>query len=234
MASSDETTSAAGNKGETTRFPAWLWVSLLTAAVITVAGFLWTNGFTASVAANAASILVSIPVTVVIVQRILDNRRDEQWALVRAQTGKSIEGLAQQAAFDLHAALAQDCRAGIPSPSVLPEGGHAASLRRIATALRAREHEHDSGAAVIRLHNTVKQPLYYFGEMAPRVYATGDSVLAQHFGTLEQNVRAWDRARYLYEDERPEAMWTNAADTAEAIADLTEHAYRLSRPTALK
>jgi hypothetical protein len=202
--------------------------SIAAAAAITVAGaFVWKASFAASAAASAAAILVTIPVTVLIVETIVDRRRDEQWVLVREQTGRRIEALAQEAAFDFHVTLTPERRQEIPSPAVLPPGGHAASLRAIESALRERRGEADPDPAVIRLHDTIRRPLFYLGEMAPRIYASSDPTIARLFGDLEEEVGAWDRARYLHEDQHPEVLWENAADTAAALASLVEHAHSL-------
>lgn len=155
------------------RYGWWLLGSLLVAALIVLAGLKWMDGFAASAAASAAAIFASIPVTVLIVESIVDRRRAEQWARVREQTGRSIEGLAQQAAFDFHVALTPVRRREIPSPVTMPLGGDASTLRRISRALRERHAEPDPDPAVIRLHDTVKQPLFYLGDGSSDLHKRG-------------------------------------------------------------
>ena len=64
----------------------WLPACLLVATALVIWGFARLNGFASNAVAEAAGILISIPVTVLIVEAILDRRRDRQWAQVREQT----------------------------------------------------------------------------------------------------------------------------------------------------
>lgn len=206
----------------------WLLASVAAAIAICVPGLVWMEGFLASATASAAAIFVTVPVTVLVVEVILDRRREEQWKLVRQQTGDSIEGLAQQAAHDFHLALLPERRGAIPSPAVIAAGQHALILRDLADALRERDGDDDD--AVTRLHGSLAQPLYHLAAMAPRIYAAGDPMLAQYYGTLEQQTWAWERSRHQHEDLQVGVLWTNAADTAAALADLVEHAHALKAP----
>lgn len=148
---------------------------------------------------------------------------------MRKQTGSSIKALAQLAAHDFHLGLPHERRHEVPSPAVVPSGGHAQMLRRLARLLRERANDADPDAgAVVRMTDSVQRTLYHLEAMAPRIYAAGDPELARRFGDLEGQTRTWERDRYLYEDLRPQALWTNAADTAEAVAALVEHAERLA------
>lgn len=191
-------------------------------------GMLAFDEFAPHLIGELIGISASIPVTVLVVEAILNRRRDETWSLVREQTGRTIEGLVQQAAFDFHVALPEEQRHEVPSPVVVPAGGHASTLRKIARGLRGREN--DSDPAVIRLHDALGQPLYHLVDrMGPRIHASGDPELVRRFGALEEQTWAWQRDRALYEDLRVEALWTNAADVAEAMADLVEYAHRIVR-----
>jgi hypothetical protein len=208
----------------------WLLFASVAAAVgFAVWGMLAFDEFGPHVIGEFIGISASIPVTVLVVDAILNRRRSEAWSLVREQTGRTIESLVQQAAFDFHVALPEPQRHQIASPAILPEGGHAPTLRKIAHGLRGRENDRDP--AVIRLHDALGQPLYHLVDrMGPRIYASGNPELARRFGALEEQTWAWQRDRALYEDLRPEALWENAADTAEAMADLVEYAHRLTSP----
>ena len=209
------------------RYRWWLAASVLALITFTVWGKLAYEDFGSHLLAECVGISASIPVTVLVVEAILDRRRDEAWASVRVQTGRSIEALVQQAAFDFHVAIPEGERHEIPSPAVLPKGGHANVLRRIAPRLRAQENDPDP--AVIRLHGSLQQPLYHLVDrMGARIYASGDPELARRFGALEEQTWAWERDRALYEDIRTQALWTNAADTAEAMATLVEYAHELA------
>jgi hypothetical protein len=211
------------------RHRAWVFGSALIAIALAAWGLLCFDHFGEHVLAEGIGIAASVPVTVLVVEAILDRRRSEHWSVVREQTGKTIETLVQQAAFDLHVALPEgEERSKIPSPAVLPAGGHATVLRRIAVGLRART---DADPAVIRLQNTLQQPLYHLVDrMGPRIYASGDPVLVQRFGALEEQVWAWERDRSLYEDLRMQLLRVNAADTADVMAELVEHAHALTVP----
>lgn len=211
------------------RYPKWLYICLAAAAVLCAIGLRSMDGFAASAVASGAAILVSIPVTVYVIEDLLSRRRDEFWKLVRQQTGSSIEGLSQQAAIDFHHAISPERRRDIPSPVTTPSGGHAAVLRRLEAALRSREGDPDP--AVIRLHDNLQQPLHHLEAMAPRIYATDDPELARRFGEVETQARAWERARHLYGYQQPGVLWTDAADTALAMARLVEHAHLLRSET---
>jgi hypothetical protein len=107
------------------RYRWWLSASVLALITFAVWGKLAYEDFGSHLLAECVGISASIPVTVLVVEAILDRRRDAAWASVRVQTGRSIEALVQQAAFDFHVAISEGERHEIPSPAVLPKGGHA-------------------------------------------------------------------------------------------------------------
>jgi hypothetical protein len=184
---------------------AWVIGGVVLAVGLALYGLIGFEHFNEHLVAEGIGIAASIPVTVVVVEAILNRRRNQQWALVREQTGKTIETLVQQAAFDFHVALPEGAeRNKIPSPAIIPSGGHADVLRRIAAGLRARC---DADEAVIRLHGSLQQPLYHLVDaMGPRIYASGDPDLVRRFGVLEQQVWAWERDRYLYDPQQLERL----------------------------
>jgi hypothetical protein len=208
------------------RYGWWLFFSVAAAAVLYVFGLTKVDGFAGDMIAGWVGILASIPITIFVIEKILDRRRHEEWVRVRHQSARMIEGLVQEAAGDLQLALNDEQKKKIPSPFVLPARGHAPALRKIAEALREREGDED--LAVERLYRRLQPTLYHLiDRMSARVYMSNDPTLSERFGALEVQTRAWERIFYLYDGGQGVpvgALWSPAADTADAMAALVEYA----------
>ena len=129
----------------------WLPACLLVATALVIWGFARLNGFASNAVAEAAGILISIPVTVLIVEAILDRRRDRQWAQVREQTASRTGPLPKDAASEVHSGLRAEDSRRIPHPWTTHRGELPTGLRAIAAALRAREDEPEPDPAMIGL-----------------------------------------------------------------------------------
>jgi hypothetical protein len=195
-------------------------------AIVVVYGFACVDGFGGNLLAEIAGVAAGVVVAVLVVEAIMDRRRGEEWSLVRDQLATSARGLAQMAALELHVALPQEVRSAIPSPAVLPSGGHTAMLDQLAGELDAYVKTYDDNTAhmePIRLHESLSPVVWRIrSELGPRVMASGEPGLVHTFGALDEVLGAWDLARYRLEgahDEMLPTLWGNAADFARAFAN---------------
>lgn len=192
--------------------------------VAAVAGMIWLAGFSSNIVAELAGMAGSVVVAVLIVEGILDRRREEDWALVREQLARAGRGLGQLAAFDLHLALPMEVRRTIPSPAVLPAGSHAQMLDRLAAELDQYVTTYDDDTAhmhPMQLHDTMAPIVWRIrSELGPRVLATGEPRLVHAYGDLDEALGQWDLSRHQLELDKTmlPTMWGDAAAAARGLA----------------
>jgi hypothetical protein len=207
---------------------AMLGFAIVLFVAVVVYGLSCVKDFGGNLLAEVAGVAAGVVVAVLVVETILERRRNQAWALVRGQLASSGRTLAQMAARDLHLALPQPDRAANsvanPSPMVMPAGHQAATLDRLAGALDAHAETYDPNTAdtdPVRLHDALSPVIWRIrSELGPRVLASGEPPLVHAFGQIDETLGAWDIARYEAEAEPNllPSLWRSAADFARALA----------------